>query len=97
MHAQALEHYGQAIRCGHKTILQSLPRLLTLYFEFGSRLAVAAAGRGGVNQKLQNAQTKVRMSVAMRVRCRQRLHCAPNVFQRVLGLSCLATRAAVHS
>jgi hypothetical protein len=32
---QALKHYGESIRCGHKHVLQSLPRLLTLYFDFG--------------------------------------------------------------
>jgi hypothetical protein len=38
-HLQALKHYGESVRLGHKAILQSLPRLLTLYFEFGSKMA----------------------------------------------------------
>eukprot|EP00883_Tetradesmus_obliquus_P008640 jgi/Sobl393_1/19368/SZX76090.1 len=52
---QALEHYGESIRAGHKHILQSLPRLLTLYFEFGSKVAASKA----VNQKMRNTHTQV--------------------------------------
>lgn len=53
---QALQHYGESIRHGHKHILQALPRLLTLYFEFGSRVAAAKA----VHQRMRNAHTQVR-------------------------------------
>ncbi|WIA34494.1 hypothetical protein OEZ86_012821 [Tetradesmus obliquus] len=52
---QALEHYGESIRAGHKHILQSLPRLLTLYFDFGSKVAASKA----VNQKMRNTHTQV--------------------------------------
>jgi hypothetical protein len=56
LHLQALEHYGESIRVGHKHILQSLPRLLTLYFEFGSKVAASKA----MNQKMRNTHTQVR-------------------------------------
>jgi hypothetical protein len=52
---QALKHYGESVRLGHKAILQSLPRLLTLYFEFGSKVAATKQ----LNQKLRTAQTQV--------------------------------------
>lgn len=52
---QALKHYGESVRLGHKAILQSLPRLLTLYFEFGSKVAATKT----LNQKLKTAQTQV--------------------------------------
>jgi hypothetical protein len=55
LHLQALEHYGESIRVGHKHILQSLPRLLTLYFEFGSKVAASKA----MNQKMRNTHTQV--------------------------------------
>jgi hypothetical protein len=55
MNNQALKHYGESVRLGHKAILQSLPRLLTLYFEFGSKVAATKA----LNQKLRTAQTQV--------------------------------------
>eukprot|EP00878_Enallax_costatus_P022474 GHUV01023843.1.p1 GENE.GHUV01023843.1~~GHUV01023843.1.p1 ORF type:complete len:1333 (+),score=447.74 GHUV01023843.1:514-3999(+) len=51
----ALSHYGESIRAGHKHILQSLPRLLTLYFEFGNRLAATKQ----VTQKMRSAQTQI--------------------------------------
>jgi hypothetical protein len=52
---QALKHYGESVRLGHKAILQSLPRLLTLYFEFGSKVAATK----NLNQRLKTAQTQV--------------------------------------
>eukprot|EP00775_Hariotina_reticulata_P013107 gene13107-13235_t len=65
--AQMLQHYGDSIRCGHKHILQSLPRLLTLYFEFGNKVAaVEAAVKQGqalpkpLQQTLKNAQLQVK-------------------------------------
>jgi len=39
----ALRHYGRALECGHRHIQQSLPRLLTLLFEFGGDLAARRA------------------------------------------------------
>jgi hypothetical protein len=61
-----LQHYGDSIRWGHKHILQSLPRLLTLYFEFGNKVAtVEAAAKQGqaqpkpLQQTLKNAQLQV--------------------------------------
>jgi len=63
-----LQHYGDSIRWGHKHILQSLPRLLTLYFEFGNKVAaVEAAAKQGqaqpkpLQQTLKNAQLQVIM------------------------------------
>lgn len=55
--AQALKHYGESVRLGHKAILQSLPRLLTLYFEFGSKMAATK----NPSQKHKTAQTQVRL------------------------------------
>ena len=52
---QALKHYGESVRLGHKAILQSLPRLLTLYFEFGSKVAATKT----LNQRMRAAQTQV--------------------------------------
>jgi hypothetical protein len=54
------------VRLGHKTILQSLPRLLTLYFEFGSKVVSAKA----ISQRLKVAQNQVcGMLAAVRVCC----------------------------
>ena len=33
---QVLRHYGQAVRLGTAYLHQALPRLLTVYFDFGS-------------------------------------------------------------
>jgi hypothetical protein len=52
---QCLKHYGDSVRLGHKTILQSLPRLLTLYFEFGTKYAATKSP----SQKLATAQKEV--------------------------------------
>lgn len=52
---QALKHYGESVRLGHKAILQSLPRLLTLYFEFGSKLAASKT----IHQRMRTAHTQV--------------------------------------
>jgi hypothetical protein len=60
---QALEHYGESIRVGHKHILQSLPRLLTLYFEFGSKVAASKA----INQKMRNTHTQVLLQALLRM------------------------------
>lgn len=62
MHAQALKHYGESVRLGHKSILQSLPRLLTLYFEFGSKMAAIKSP----TQKHRTAQTQVCSRLALR-------------------------------
>lgn len=56
MHTQALTQYGASVRLGHKSVRQSLPRLLTLYFEFGSKMVAARA----VTQRLKVAQNQVR-------------------------------------
>ena len=36
--AKILEEYGESLKCGHKHIFQSLPRLLTLWFENSDRV-----------------------------------------------------------
>lgn len=33
---QVLKHYGMAVKYGHRHIFQTLPRLLTLYLDFGT-------------------------------------------------------------
>jgi hypothetical protein len=69
-HLQALKHYGDSVRLGHKAILQSLPRLLTLYFEFGSKMAATK----NPSVKPRTAQTQVRLSIewAIHVMLQQR-------------------------
>jgi hypothetical protein len=52
--------YGSSVRLGQRHIRQSLPRLLTLYFEFGSKMAATKA----VSQRLKVAQQQVRGRVA---------------------------------
>ena len=43
---RTLRHYGQSLALGHKYIFQSLPRLLTLWFEFGTAIARAMPRQG---------------------------------------------------
>ena len=41
--SDVLKHYGESVARGHQHVYQSLPRMLTLFFEFGSSPAAAAA------------------------------------------------------
>lgn len=70
---QALTQYGESVRLGHKNILQSLPRLLTLYFEFGSKVAATKA----INQKIRTAQTQVGCSSVLDAPLLRSLLCSP--------------------
>ena len=42
-----MRNYGLAVQYGHRHIFQSLPRLLTLWFDFGSHIKSI-----GVTQKV---------------------------------------------
>lgn len=45
---EVLKNYGQAIRHGHRHIYRSLPRMLTVWFDFGSTCAAQKSAQGKV-------------------------------------------------
>jgi hypothetical protein len=52
---QVLQHYGRSLEHGHRHILQSLPRLLTLYFDYGTEVVA----RKSQSSKERSAYTQV--------------------------------------
>jgi hypothetical protein len=50
-----IQSYGASLEHGHRHVLQSLPRLLTLYFDYGQEVA----GRKGQSSKERTAWTAV--------------------------------------
>lgn len=49
--AQVIKNYGKAVGCGNRHIYQSLPRLLTVWFEFGTYAV-------GLTPKTQTSQVR---------------------------------------
>ena len=52
---EVLKNYGQAIRHGHRHIYRSLPRMLTVWFDFGSTCAAQKTPPGKVRAALMSA------------------------------------------
>eukprot|EP00854_Cymbomonas_tetramitiformis_P001078 gene1078-1627_t len=63
---QTVRHYGMSLKYGHKHIYQSLPRMLTLWLDFGERSAGSTGSAAGLSMRAsmprstpQSAQKKV--------------------------------------
>ena len=55
---QVLQYYGAALSLGHKNIFHALPRMLTLWFDFGTALARAQSSGGLATAAPASASTK---------------------------------------